>query len=199
MLKTEKVEEAMTYVDRFYYCPQEDVAYYDTPITIGSSQTISAPHMHACALEELIDFLNPGATIFDVGCGSGYLTACFAYLVGEEGRVYGIDIIPSLVQLSISNIRSGNPELLNRTIIQVGNGWDFSMFGKEEMFDAIHVGAAAEYLPESLVKLLKKGGRMVIPLGTHEQSFMRIDKDLSGTLHQTYLFGVRYVPLVKME
>eukprot|EP01050_Picozoa_sp_SAG11_P034981 SAG11_NODE_12596_length_695_cov_1.080537_1_plen_107_part_10 len=44
---------------------------------IGFGATISAPHMHAYALEWLSDRLKPGSKVLDVGCGSGYLTACF--------------------------------------------------------------------------------------------------------------------------
>jgi len=60
--------------------------------------------MHVTALEELSPFLRQGSIILDVGCGSGFLTACMANMVGDEGRVYGIDIIPYLVDLSKKNI-----------------------------------------------------------------------------------------------
>ena len=58
---------------------QEDVgsAYADCPERIGFNATISAPHMHAYCLEWLAPNLVPGAKVLDVGCGSGFLTACF--------------------------------------------------------------------------------------------------------------------------
>jgi len=49
--------------------------------SIGYGVTISAPHMHAQALEVLSDQLVEGAKVLDVGSGSGYLTACFAHMV----------------------------------------------------------------------------------------------------------------------
>lgn len=81
--------------------------------------TISAPHMHAYALELLRDQLKPGSHILDVGSGSGYLTACFArFLNGGEppspakGIVVGIEHHPSLVELGIKNVTSDDPALL---------------------------------------------------------------------------------------
>ena len=49
----------------------------------------------------------------DVGCGSGYLTACMAHMVGEHGHVTGIDVLPQLVDWSISNIQADQPQLLS--------------------------------------------------------------------------------------
>ena len=108
----------MTAVDRGAYCPSKP--YVDSPQRIGFGATISAPHMHAYALEWLAGHLQPGRRVLDVGCGSGYLTACFGVMVrGEGGSVVGIDHIDGLVQLSDSNIRQGNPELLENGDVSV--------------------------------------------------------------------------------
>lgn len=55
----------------------------------------------------------------DVGSGSGYLTACMAFMVGETGRVIGIDHIPELVSLATKNIKQDNPELLSSERIKL--------------------------------------------------------------------------------
>lgn len=57
----------------------------DSPQSIGYGVTISAPHMHAHALELLKDQLTPGENALDVGSGSGYLTTCMAIMLGENG------------------------------------------------------------------------------------------------------------------
>ena len=54
-----------------FYVGKHGDAYEDAPQTIGFAATISAPHMHAHALEYLVDHLKPGARVLDVGCGSG--------------------------------------------------------------------------------------------------------------------------------
>ena len=69
----------------------------------------------------------------------------------------------------------------------------------EPPFDAIHVGAAAEHLPEVLVQKLKAGGRMVCPVGPQwdGQVLQAVDKDAEGRVKKHNLMGVRYVPLTK--
>lgn len=118
IIKDPRVESAMLKTDRASYCPG-DQPYLDRPFPIGYGATISAPHMHAHALEALNDKLEEGAKVLDVGSGSGYLTACFAHMVGPTGRVYGVEHIGELVERSIENIRNDNSDLLDSGTIQI--------------------------------------------------------------------------------
>ena len=102
----------MLYVDRADYVSHQMHSYADTPLPIGMNQTISAPHMHAHALDLMADKLTPGASVLDVGCGSGYLVAVLAKMVGENGKVVGIDTIPELVELSRQNIMKSDSQLI---------------------------------------------------------------------------------------
>ena len=83
-----KIASIMKKVDRKDFVLIEDLddAYDDRPIPIGYGATISAPHMHAYAMECLIDNLKPGNTVLDVGSGSGYLCACMAHLVISKNK-----------------------------------------------------------------------------------------------------------------
>eukprot|EP01041_Mallomonas_annulata_P008164 gene8164-16781_t len=104
IIKSPEVADAMMNVDRKDYVSSGD-PYYDSPQGIGHGQTISAPHMHAYALEYLLPaVMRPGAKVLDVGCGSGYFTAILAH-ANPSVTVYGIDYIPELVRLSEENIR----------------------------------------------------------------------------------------------
>ncbi|CAJ0938610.1 unnamed protein product [Ranitomeya imitator] len=76
IIKSDKVYEVMLATDRKHYAKCNP--YMDSPQSIGYQATISAPHMHAYALELLHDQLHDGAKALDVGSGSGILTACFA-------------------------------------------------------------------------------------------------------------------------
>ena len=134
----------------------------------------------------------------DVGSGSGYLTVCMALMVGEDGRVVGIDHIKELVDWSIENIISdGKPDLIDKKIIKMITGDGRHGSSKDGPYDAIHVGAAADGIPSDLLEQLKPGGRMVIPVGPNggEQYMEQLDKDKDGMVTKTRLFGVRYVPL----
>ena len=77
IIQSKRVIQAMLDTDRGAYAPRDP--YEDHPQSIGFGATISAPHMHAAALQYLESRLIPGAKVLDVGSGSGYLTACMAY------------------------------------------------------------------------------------------------------------------------
>ena len=192
---------ALSRVDRANFLPRDLLrnAYEDRPLPIGHGVTISAPHMHAVALEVLLEELQPGAAVLDVGVGSGFLAAAFAEMVGPAGSVLGIDRVPALVAMSETNLRRHDASLLasGRVRFALADGWASCSEGGP--FDAIHVGAAAASMPAELVAQLKPGGRMMIPIGPEggNQVIVQVDKDAAGRVHRTSLMGVRYVPLVK--
>jgi protein-L-isoaspartate(D-aspartate) O-methyltransferase len=72
ILKSKKVGDVMLQVDRGDFTDKK-YAYMDSAQDMGCGATISAPHMHAYALELLKDHLKPGGRSLDVGSGSGYL------------------------------------------------------------------------------------------------------------------------------
>ncbi|KAF8591319.1 PCMT-domain-containing protein, partial [Ramaria rubella] len=102
----------MKQVDRANYVLDKEDAYHDSPQTISYGATISAPHMHAHAAENLLPFLESGYKVLDVGGGSGYTCAIFHHLVSpyaeKKGRVFGIDHIPELVEWSVTNLKRDN-------------------------------------------------------------------------------------------
>ncbi|VDL76931.1 unnamed protein product [Nippostrongylus brasiliensis] len=189
-----RVREAMLAVDRGDFSPR--APYMDQPQGIGWNATISAPHMHAAALEYLKNHLVEGAYALDVGSGSGYLTVCMALMIGENGKVVGIEHIPELVELSKKNTRKHHAELLDtgRVIFVEGDGR--KGYPLSHKYDAIHVGAAAETIPPALIEQLAEGGRMLIPVGKESgnQVFLQVDK-IDGNVTQKVIEHVIYVPL----
>lgn len=84
---------------------------------------------HAYALSILTDHLVEGAKALDVGSGSGYLTACMAFMVGIRGKVVGIEHIPELMELSIKAVQQDCPHFLDEGRIKfVGKGIVFFFF-----------------------------------------------------------------------
>ncbi len=163
---------------------------------VGYNVTISAPHMHAYALEMLRDKLVPGARILDVGSGSGYLTACMARLVQPGGKVIGIEHIPQLVDLSLKNIAKNGRSLLEDGTLEIILGDGRLGYPKGGPYDGIHVGAAASERPVALIEQLKPGGLLVVPVGVGSQKMMIYEKSLDGReTREKATLGVRYVPL----
>lgn len=189
----------MLLTDRKHYCPRN--SYVDAPQSIGYEVTISAPHMHVFALELLSDQLKPGSRVLDVGSGSGYLTACFARMIGGSGQVVGVEHQPSLVKLGVKNIRKDEAALIDSGRIKIIEG-DGRLGCKEfAPYDAIHVGAAAPSTPHELINQLANGGRLIVPVGpvNQTQSLQQFDKDANGVVTEKSLMSVVYVPLTDLK
>lgn len=200
VVKSQRVIEIMETVDRGLFVPEGTPAYVDSPMSIGYNATISAPHMHAMCLELLEDRLQPGMHALDVGSGTGYLTACFALMVGPQGRAVGVEHIPELVAWSIKNVeKSAAAPLLKEGSLSLHVGDGRKGWPEHAPYDAIHVGAAAADVPQDLVDQLKPGGRMVIPVGTFFQDLKVIDKKMDGSISVRSETSVRYVPLTSRE
>ncbi|CAF1087031.1 unnamed protein product [Didymodactylos carnosus] len=203
IIKDENIKEVMLKVDRGDFIDSNP--YMDSPQSIGSSVTISAPHMHAYALGMLKDKLVPGAKVLDVGSGSGYLTACLGLMVqgtdnnGRVGKAVGIEHIPDLVKKSVDNIEKHHKQLLRDKVVEIVEGDGRKGYEKEGPYDAIHVGAAAPDTPQELINQLSIGGRLVVPVGGYSQEMMVYDKQEGGKIKSHSAMGVMYVPLTDKE
>jgi len=204
VLKSKRGAQAMLEVDRSLFVLDSGFAYEDSPQSIGCNATISAPHMHAHCLDLLEPHLGPGASVLDVGSGSGYLAVVFAAMVGKEGRVVGIEHIQELVSRSIqaSQQITWAKEMTDSGQLLILQGDGRQGYAPGAPYDAIHVGAAAPHVPAALTDQLKPGGRLVIPVGAEGgiQELLVVDKSGDGAhLQQRKVMGVMYVPLTSMD
>ena len=210
VLKSPRTEAAMLAIDRgdFVTTQLQGSAYEDRPLPIGSAVTISAPHMHAHALDLLdeVGALAPGKRALDVGSGTGYLTACVAHMVAAQGdqkvggMAVGIDHIPDLVESSHRNVErcAAAKALQDRDALRLLVGDGRQGYPTLAPFDAIHVGAASPVRPRALIDQLAKGGRLVVPVGVDggDQELLVFDRDAeTGEVTEHSAMGVRYVPL----
>ncbi|KAI6652551.1 hypothetical protein LOD99_4336 [Oopsacas minuta] len=199
IVKSPRIEVVMKRVDRGNFITYNP--YKDSPQSINYQATISAPHMHAYALEMLQDNLQEGMNALDVGSGSGYLSVCMSLLVGDKGKVVGIEHIKELVDYSIKNTNKCHADLLTIGQLEYVVGDGRLGFLPTAPYDAIHVGAAADEVPQALLDQLKPGGRLVIPVGPQggNQHLMKYTKTIDGKIEKASLMGVMYVPLTSKE
>ncbi|HYB63954.1 MAG TPA: protein-L-isoaspartate(D-aspartate) O-methyltransferase [Steroidobacteraceae bacterium] len=168
-------------------------AYEDTALPIGFGQTISQPYIVARMTEALLEGASPGGggsldNVLEVGTGCGYQTAVLAPLVTH---LYTIERIEPLLararerlkELGIKNVRfrHGDGSL----------GWK-----AHAPFDGILVAAAPLTVPEALLRQLKVGGRLIVPLGPEgEQELVRFTRR-EQRIERESLGAVAFVPLL---
>jgi len=191
---TEKaVLDAMSAVPRHEFVLDKYLtrAYADTPLPIGHGQTISQPYIVAEMTRQLR--LKPDSRVLEIGTGSGYQAAV---LTEFTRHVYSIEIIKPLVVAVEKRLKR-----LGYGVVRVRLGDGYYGWPEAAPFDAIIVTAAAGRIPPPLVKQLRPGGRMVIPVGPvfGAQSLMLIEKDEDGTVRSRSLMGVRFVPLLRKD
>ncbi len=189
-IRDPEVLQAMYSVPRHEFVPDEvrKYAYEDRPLPIGMGQTISQPYIVAYMTELLK--IDKNSKVLEIGTGSGYQAAVLAEIVKD---VYSIEIFPELGEKAQE--RFERLEYQNVTA-KIGDGY----YGWEEFapFDGIIVTCAADHIPPSLIKQLKPGGKMVIPVGGvfQVQILMLVTKDEEGKVIAKNMLPVRFVPLL---
>jgi protein-L-isoaspartate(D-aspartate) O-methyltransferase len=191
-VRDRRVLEAFTRVPRWRFVPDDlrEHAEEDRPLPIGYGQTISQPFIVGFMTEWLR--LEGGERVLEIGTGSGYQTAILSLLARE---VFSVEIVPelsaaagaALAELGVANVR-----------LRVGDGR--AGWPEEAPFDRVLVTAAPEVLPETLLRQLAPGGRLISPVGVGEQQVLRVvTKDAAGGLQARDVLPVRFVPLAGQD
>ena len=185
----ERVLNAIGKVPRHEFVPddQRPYAYENRPLPIGYGQTISQPYIVAL----MTDLLKPKKTdrVLEVGTGSGYQAAILAELVES---VYTIEIVKELGEQAADRLKKNAYNTVHTRTGDGYYGWE-----TEAPFDGIVVTAVASHIPPPLIKQLKPGGRMVIPVGGQfmTQYLMLVTKDADNKITTRQILPVRFVPL----
>jgi protein-L-isoaspartate(D-aspartate) O-methyltransferase len=192
-VKNKKVLDAMNSVPRHLFVPvgYRQGSYFDQPLPIGLEQTISQPYIVAL-MTEMLD-VDHDDIVLEIGTGSGYQAAVLSTIVKE---LYTIEIIEELGLQAAELLKSLGYDNVKVKVSDGGLGWP-----EKAPFDAIIVTAAAPKIPEPLIKQLKPGGRMVIPVDNnfYSQDLLIVEKDEAGNIETRKTIPVRFVPLVEGE
>ena len=185
-VRDERVIAALRKVPRHRFVPEElrEAAYYDSPLPIGSRQTISQPYIVALMTEAL--GLEGGGKVLEIGTGSGYQAAILAEIADS---VYTIEILPELAEKARAIL-----DTLGYRNVHVRAGDGFFGWPAHAPFDGIIVTAAAPRIPERLIEQLAIGGRIVIPVGDEYQE-LEIYRKTDAGLALLSTVPVRFVPM----
>ena len=186
-----RVLEAIRNTPRHQFVPDEyaDKAYIDGPLPIGYGQTISQPYVVAL-MSELLQ-LEGSEKVLEIGTGSGYQAAILSQL---SSRVFSIEIVKNLVDKSTLLLKKQG---YHNITVRHGDG--YKGWEEEAPFDAIIVTASPETVPTELMRQLKTGGRMVLPVGKRLQKLKVITKNEQGNISEKTITSVRFVPMIHSE
>ena len=179
---------AMREVPRHLFIPsgRGRGAYGDYPLGIGYGQTISQPYIVAF-MTGLAD-LTAGEKVLEIGTGSGYQAAVCSEITPH---VYSIEIIKALGRTAKTRLKRLGYKTIETKIADGYYGWS-----EKGPFDAILVTCAASHIPNPLLKQLRPGGKMVIPVGSYGvQNLILVTKDKRGRIRTRNVLPVRFVPL----
>ena len=188
-IKDDNVLEAVKSVPRHLFMDSGflDHAYQDKAFPIASGQTISQPFTVAFQTELLN--VKKDHKILEIGTGSGYQAAILCYM---GAKVYTIERIKELYRKTSAFLPS-----INYRPKKMIYGDGYLGYSEEAPYDSIIVTADASEIPEELIKQLKIGGRMVIPVGDEVQKMKLVTK-LSESDFETKIFGdFQFVPMLK--
>jgi len=184
----ERVLAAVASIPRERFVPrdQQDRAYANVALPIGSGQTISQPLVVARMLEALA--LEPTNRVLDIGTGSGYHAALLSLLADHVWTIERHRSLSAVAEQAIRGLGIDNVTFL------VADGWDG--LPSEAPFDAINVAAATgDAEPYALERQLADGGRLVAPVGSANQHLM-LTRRSGDRLVRRQLEAVQFVPLV---
>lgn len=192
-IRDKTVLDVMERVPRHLFVPKnmEKYAYDDRPLAIGYGQTISQPYIVAYMTEVLS--LTDNSVVLEIGTGSGYQAAILAEIVKE---VYTIEIVEPLYKKSTELFKE-----LGYKNIQTKYGDGYFGWEEKEPFDAIIVTCAAEFVPPPLVRQLKVGGLICIPVGPlfGIQNLLLVRKRSEDQIETEIICQVRFVPLTRKK
>lgn len=190
-IKDPLVLKAMETVPRHEFVPKEfkKYSYSDQPLPIGLDQTISQPYIVAFMTEQLE--LDEDDIVLEIGTGSGYQAAVISLIAKQ---IYTIEILESLGKQVRDTLRRLG---YNNIEVKIGDGYNGWL--EHAPYDAIIGTAAPNHIPSELINQLKKGGRMIIPVGGiyYGQNLKLIKKDDNGNIAIETVLPVRFVPMTR--
>jgi protein-L-isoaspartate(D-aspartate) O-methyltransferase len=185
----QRVLDAMLEVPRHAFVPEplRPYAYQPTPLPVTPEQNIAAPLL--IALMTHVAGVQSEDLVFETGTGAGYHAAVLSRLASH---VYSVEVLEPLAENAARLLKQLGYDNVD---VQAGDGY----FGwaAHGPYDVIMIKEAIDHVPPPLLGQLKRGGRLVIPLGPARgpQYLTLVTKDQAGKLREERILPVRFSPL----
>ncbi|HET9668675.1 MAG TPA: protein-L-isoaspartate(D-aspartate) O-methyltransferase [Casimicrobiaceae bacterium] len=193
-IRDEVVLSAMNAIPRHIFVDEALAirAYEDSPLPIGSGQTISQPWVVA-RMSELARNGRQLDDVLEIGTGCGYQTAVLAQIAKT---VYTVERIVALVNKARRHLQA-----LKIRNVRLAHGDGSADLGEALSVDAIVVAAGATHVPTPLLRYLRPGGRLVLPLAKSDEGERGVQRltvieMAPGGLREQVFDTVRFVPLL---
>ncbi len=184
-----RVMEVMGAVPRHLFVPEAltDFAYADTPLPVSKEQSIAQPFL--VALMTHLARVGPDDVVFETGTGAGYHAAVLSKLAR---RVISVEVLAPLALEAAARLKR-----LGYDNVEVIASDGYYGAPRHAPFDAMIIKEAVDHEPPVLLRQLKPGGRMVLPLGPRDgpQYLTLIEKTTDGQLRRRRVLSVRFTPL----
>ena len=157
---------------------QKSLAFVDMAIALPGGQSMLPPRVQARLIQDAA--VQPTDKVLEIGTGSGYMTALLAHLAQ---RVISLEINPEIADMARDNLQRAG---IHNVEVRQADGSKGTP--AEAPFDVILLGGSVAEVPQSLLNLLKVGGRLVAIVGeepimhaqvitrTSETNFTSVDK-----------------------
>ncbi len=184
-----RVLAALREVPREAFVPEplRPYAYEPHPLPLGHEQNLAAPLL--VALMTHLVAPRPGDVAFETGTGAGYHAAVLSLLAA---KVYSVEVVEPLADQAARTLKDQG---YDNVYVQASDGY----YGWPEKgpFDVMVIKEAIDHVPPPLLQQLRRGGRMVIPLGPEQglQTLTLVTKDEDGKVRQQGIMPVRFSPL----
>jgi protein-L-isoaspartate(D-aspartate) O-methyltransferase len=184
-----RVLDAMRAVPRHAFVPEmlRPFAYRNHALPVGHDQNIAAPLL--VALMTHLAALGPDDVVYETGTDVGYHAAVVSKLVD---RVYSVEVVEPLAEQAEQLLKELH---YDNVYAKAGDG--YYGWPEEGPYDAIIVKEAIDHVPPPLLRQLKPGGRLVMPLGPAHgpQELTVISKGQNGGVEERRIMPVRFSPL----
>ncbi len=189
VLKTPRIIQAFLQIPRHLFVLKKYLpyAYHNIALPSLGDQTISQPYTVATMLEAL----NPriGDNVLDIGSGTGWTTCLLGKIVGNKGKVTGIDVEPDLIEFAKKN--AAKTKLKNIEFVCD----DAKKIYKNGLYDCTLINAACDSIPDNIIDQTRIGGRIIAPINDNYNQTMTLFQKTNDNLTQTSLGSFVFVKL----